>query len=105
MITTLSLQITGEGETMDDRSQDSHWSPDWGFIEALFTEVLGECLGRKWMVATLLNGDVDLRDAYALLLLKERLHGWRTVTYRYVRAWATEVSAPLPPDVDLLFIG
>src|SRR5438128_114821 len=92
--------ITSERRKADATRSDYVW------LENFWHDCIRQRRGRRWEVATLIDGDLALRDGYAHSLICGCLRDRRDVDYRYVRAWAIhDDPSPLPPEVDVLFLG
>jgi hypothetical protein len=74
------------------------------WLEDFWDTVIAARPGRRWVVASLFEHDLNLRDALAHALLRVRLHR-RDVDYRYVRAWLPEPGRELGEREDILFLG
>lgn len=81
------------------------WRKDYGFLEHFWQEVIEERAGTSWLVSSLFDGDVQLRDGLAHALVRNRLQGRQDIRYHFTRAWfATEGLSP-PATENLLFVG
>jgi hypothetical protein len=81
------------------------WPRDYAWLEQFWSYVVGERAGRRWVVATLFDGDLLLRDAFAFVKLREQLSEHRNVHYRYVRAFTPAMGPSLAPNEDLLLLA
>lgn len=87
---------------MADSESSSH--TDW--LRDFWDRILGSRRGRRWEVATLIDGNIFLRDGFAYSLVFHRLYGREDVGYRYVRAYMVDAGQPsLNDEDDLVFIG
>lgn len=80
------------------------WAKDYAWLHQFWRDVVAERAKRSWVVATLHDGDISLRDGVAFDLIREQLHG-RPVRYQFVRAWTVADGDPPPPTEDVLLIG
>jgi hypothetical protein len=83
---------------------DYGWRAQFGFLDTFWRDVIAPRPGREWLVGALFDGDLRVRDARALELVHERLHGRRDVRYRFVRAWLADPTAAGAYS-DVFFIG
>lgn len=91
--------------TSERRKVDAARS-SYGWLENFWRDCIRLRRGRRWEVATLIDGDVALRDGYAHSLIRHCLRDRSDVDFRYTRAWSVyDDSDPLPPEVDVLFLG
>jgi hypothetical protein len=74
------------------------------FLRNFWSAVVAPSQSRRTIVATLREGDLWLRDGYALALVRESLHGLARVGYRYVRAWGRDTVDPLQ-SCDIVILG
>jgi len=78
----------------------------YAWLQNFWNECIAPRRGRHWEIATLIDGDIALRDGFAHALVRRCLRERADVSYRYIRAWAMhDDPTPLPPEVDMLFIG
>ena len=92
--------ITAERRKMDAARSNYLW------LENFWRDCIRLRRGRRWEVATLIDGDVALRDGYAHSLIRNCLQDRSDVDFRYIRAWSVyDDPSPLPPEVDVLFLG
>lgn len=80
------------------------WSPDYGFLEDFWRAVIEQRTDRRWLIATLFDGDFWLRDPLAWARAREQLQHRGDVSWRYVPAYGSEKSDDFP-SCDVLFIG
>ena len=79
---------------------------NYAWLENFWRDCIRPRRGRRWEVATLIDGDVALRDGYAHSLIRGCLRDRSDVDFRYIRAWSVyDDPDPLPPNVDVLFVG
>src|SRR5215510_11603881 len=84
------------------------WGGDYTWVNEFWRHLVGQRHGRKWLVLSLFEGDLRLRDPLAFSLVRERLAreglGDRA-SYRFVRAWSKVGGEPLPPAHDVILLG
>jgi hypothetical protein len=87
----------------DERTRG--WTADYRWLDNFWDEVVAEREGRTWILATLYDKDILLRDGLAHALAFERLGSRRDVDCTFVQAWTRE-REPVPRlGQDVLFIG
>jgi hypothetical protein len=74
------------------------------FLRDFWKRVVAPAPSRHTIVATLREGDLWLRDGYAVALVRESLHRVDRVEYRHVRAWGRDAVDPLPSS-DIVILG
>ncbi|TMB49910.1 MAG: hypothetical protein E6J56_22540 [Deltaproteobacteria bacterium] len=80
------------------------WTQDYGWLDNFWRDVITP--GRRWVVATLYDADIFVRDALAHAVVRERLRREGVdVRYQFVRPFEPAATPPLEPDEQLLFIG
>jgi hypothetical protein len=85
-------------------SNGDRFRTNYGFLDSFFTEVIAERQGRRLLVGALYDGDLGLRDAFALVHLLPRLRHHRALEVVYVRAYSAEPDWSLA-KTDVLYIG
>jgi hypothetical protein len=78
---------------------------DYWWLEEPWRYAIDKRDDRQWLVAALQDYDLQLRDAYALNLLRKCLTGRSDIRYRYARAWTIGNDEPLPPGQDVVFLA
>jgi hypothetical protein len=73
-------------------------------LSRFWNDVIERRQGRRWIAATLYDGDFWLRDGYAWSVVRARLSGRDDVELRYVRAWDTEEQLRFE-GCDVLLVG
>ena len=76
------------------------------WLDRFWELVVGKESDRRWIVYTLYDGDLALRDALAHGLSRGRLNRRPDVQYRFVRAWQRDRTPAAPgPSTNVLFVG
>jgi hypothetical protein len=78
---------------------------NYGFLDTFFRDVIAERTERCWLIGTLYDGDVLLRDAHALVVLTRHMRERCDVSVLYVRAFGADPNASPGPGVDLIILG